>query len=128
MVFLDTDIMVDLLRQYQPSVTWLDSLGEVEVVIPRFVVMELIQGCRSKEEQEKVEKALTDYGVAWPLPETCSKAASAFSRCHLAHGLGIIDALIGQMAVDLEVPLHTFNTRHYEPIAGLSTIQPYEKG
>ena len=127
MILLDTDIMVDLLRQYPPAVAWLDSLGDEEVLLPGFVVMELIQGCRSKAEQEKVEKALADYGVAWPLPETCEKASSAFSCYHLTHGLGIMDALIGQMAVDLGVPLFTYNQKHYEPILNLRSIQPYER-
>jgi hypothetical protein len=28
MILLDTDIMIDLLRQYPPAMAWLDSLGE----------------------------------------------------------------------------------------------------
>lgn len=34
MILLDTDVMVDLLRQYPPAVTWLDSLGEEEIILP----------------------------------------------------------------------------------------------
>lgn len=50
MIVLDTDVMRDLLREYPPAVTWLESIGEEEVVLPGFVVMELIQGCRNKGE------------------------------------------------------------------------------
>lgn len=64
MILLDTDVMVDLLRQYPPAVAWLDSLGEEEIVLPGFVVMELIQGCRTRAEQEKVERELGAYSVA----------------------------------------------------------------
>ena len=39
----------------------------------------------------------------------------------------MLDALIGQMAVALHVPLHTFNQKHYLAIPHLTTIQPYEK-
>ena len=56
MILPDTDVMIDLLRQYPPAVIWLESLGEEEVVLPGFVVMELIQGSRNKAEQEVVEK------------------------------------------------------------------------
>jgi len=127
MILLDTDAMIDLLRQYPPAVAWLDSLDEEEIVLPGFVVMELIQGCRNKAEQEKVGRELEAYGIAWPSPETCDEALSVFSSYHLSHGLGILDALIGQMAVALSLPLYTFNQKHYEAIPNLKTVQPYEK-
>ena len=127
MILLDTDVMIDLLRRYQPAVVWLDSLGEEEIVLPGFVVMELIQGCRNKVEQEKVERELGSYIVAWPSPETCNEALSVFASYHLSHGLGLLDALIGQMAVTFEAPLYTFNQKHYAAIPNLKTVQPYEK-
>jgi len=128
MILLDTDVMVDLLRQYPPAVAWLDSLGEEEIVLPGFVVMELIQGCRTRAEQEKVERELGAYSVAWPSPGTYDEALSVFARYHLSHGLGILDALIGQMAVALSLPLYTFNQKHYAAIPNSRTVQPYEKG
>lgn len=51
MIFLDTDVMIDLLRQYPPATAWLNSLGAEEIVLPGFVAMELIQVCRDKAEQ-----------------------------------------------------------------------------
>lgn len=127
MILLDTDVMIDLLRQYPPAVAWLDSLGEEEIVLPGFVVMELIQGCRNKVEQEKMEGELRGYGVAWPTSATCDEALSVFASYHLSHGLGILDALIGQVAMGLNLPLYTFNQKHYAAIPNLKTVQPYEK-
>lgn len=127
MILLDTDVAIDLLRQYPPAVTWLDALGEEEIILPGFVVMELIQGCRNRSEQEKMEKELGEYGVTWPFQETCGEALAVFTRCHLGRGIGILDALIGQMAVALNLPLHTFNQKHYAIIPGLKSVQPYEK-
>jgi predicted nucleic acid-binding protein len=127
MIVLDTDIMIDLLRKYQPAIAWLNSLDNEEIVLPGFVIMELIQGCRNKAEQEQVERELRSYNVAWPSSETCAEALSVFASYHLSHGLGIIDALIGQMAVALNSPLCTFNQKHYGAIPDLETVQPYEK-
>ena len=127
MILLDTDVMIDLLRKYQPALDWLDSLNKEEIVLSGFVAMELIQGCRNKAEQEKVEKELVNYRVAWPTEETYYEVLSVFTRYHLSHGLGIIDAIIGQMAVVSGLPLHTFNQKHYEAIPNMKTIQPYEK-
>jgi predicted nucleic acid-binding protein len=79
MIVLDTDVMIDLLRRYQPAIAWLNSLSNEEIILPGFVIMELIQGCRNKEEQERVERELQSYRVAWPSPETCATALSVFA-------------------------------------------------
>lgn len=127
MILLDTDIMIDVLRRYPPAVTWLESLGNEEIRLPGFVVMELLQGCRNKTEQEKLEKVLQSHVVTWPSSETCNEARSVFANTHLSHGLGLLDALIGQTAVELQVPLYTFNDKHYAAVPRLRTIQPYTK-
>ena len=125
MTFVDTDVMVDLLRTYPPAVKWLESLGEEELLLSGFVCAELVQGCTTKEQQDKVARFLLPHHTTWPERETCDRALRVFSDFHLSHGLGLIDALIGQMAADMNVPLNTFNTRHYECIPGLKTEQPY---
>jgi predicted nucleic acid-binding protein len=127
MFLLNTDIMIDLLRQYPPSVEWLESLGDEEISLPGFVVMELIQGCKDHKEQDQLEKELNIYSIIWPEAETCNIALSIFTRFHLSHNLGLLDALVGQTAVALNLPLHTFNQKHYAVIPGLETIQPYVK-
>ncbi len=127
MIILDSDVMIDLLRQHQPAVTWLDSLGEEEIILPGFVVMELLQGCRSKAEQSQVEQVLTGFETVWPLPETCEAALGVFANSHLSHGVGLLDALIGQTAVALILPLYTFNRKHYAAIPNLATVAPYNK-
>ncbi len=127
MILLDTDVMIDLLRRYSPAVAWLESLGDDELQLPGFVVMELLQGCRNKAEQEKLEKELQSYAVTWPSPATCNEARAVFARAHLSHGLGLLDALIGQTAVALQVPLYTFNDKHYAGLPGLQTVQPYTR-
>jgi predicted nucleic acid-binding protein len=79
--------MIDLLRQHPPAVAWLDSLGEEEIILPGFVVMELLQGCSNKTEQAKVEKVLIGFEIVWPFPETCEAALEVFARYHLSHGV-----------------------------------------
>jgi len=102
-------------------------LGYEQIVLPGFVVMELLQGCRNKVEQAKTQKTLKRYDIAWPSPDTCEAALAVFAQFHLSHGIGIIDALIGQMAVALDVPLYTFNQKHYAAIPDLKIVQPYSQ-
>jgi len=127
MILLDSDVMIDILREYPPAVAWLESLGDETLGLPGYVAMELIQGCANRGEQARVEKALEPYVIEWPTPETCNQALGVFAQFHLSHKLGLLDALIGQMAIALNTPLHTFNEKHYVLIPGLRIIQPYIK-
>lgn len=127
MLLLDSDVMIDLLRQFPPAVAWLDTLADEEIFLPGLVVMELLQGCQSKTELRRVQKELETYAVIWPSPEICDAALSVFARFYLSHNLGIMDALIGQLAVALDMPLHTFNQKHYAVIPNLKTLQPYAR-
>ncbi len=127
MVLVDTDVMVDLLRQYPPAVAWLEALEDEELLLPGFVVMELTQGCRTQADQRRLQKALAPYPVIWPPPDVCDEALNVFARFYLSHSLGIIDALIGQLAVSLDLPLHSFNQKHYAAIPRLQVVQPYSR-
>ncbi len=127
MIILDTDIMIDLLRGYPPALKWLQALEDTPILLPGFVVMELIQGCRNKKEQTQLEKKLFKFKIIWPTEKSCHNALEVFSKYHLSHGIGIIDALIGQLAVDLDLPLYTFNEKHYLPIPNLKMVKPYQK-
>ena len=125
MILLDTDIMVDLLRRHPPALAWLETLKREEIGLPGFVVMELLQGCRNMNEQNAMRNGLKDFEVVWPSPLTCDEALETFAEFHLSHGVGLLDALIGQMAVARGNPLHTFNEKHYAPQLDLQTVQPY---
>ena len=50
MILVDTDVMVDVMRRHAPAVAWLDSLDTETIGIPGLVAMELLQGCRNREE------------------------------------------------------------------------------
>ncbi len=127
MIVADSDIIIDVLRQYPPAIQWLTSLGDEEIALPGYVVMELIQGCTSKDDLRELERFIADFEVIWPSPETCDKALEIFAKFNLSHNLGLLDAIIGQTAVALNLPIHTFNRKHYEVIPELATIQPYRK-
>ncbi len=128
MILLDSDVLIDLLRKHPPAVEWFDALPEdEELVVPGYVVMELIQGCRNKAEQNRVQRELVTYGVVWPSTADCDQALKVFATYRLSHNAGVLDVLIGQTAVALGVPLHTFNQRHYSFVPGIQTIQAYAK-
>ena len=89
--------------------------------------MELLTGCASRKEAKKVEELIQGFATVWPSPEDCHRALSGFAERHLAHGLGLIDALIAELAVGLDVPLCMFNVKHYRAVPGLKIEQPYQR-
>jgi len=127
MIFLDSDIVIDFLRRYPPAISWLESLGDEKLSLSGYVAMELMQGCNNKIELQQIRKLIANFEVVWATAETCNQALEVFAEYNLSHGLGLIDALIGQTSISLGVPLHTFNVKHYTVIPMLTTVQPYER-
>ncbi len=124
----DSDVMIDLLREYPPAKAWFDTIDDNETMaLSGFVVMELIQGCKNKIQLDKLQRDLIFYETVWLESDDCEQALEIFTQYFLSHNAGLIDVLIGMTAVSLGVPLHTFNEKHYKFIPGLKTIQPYLK-
>jgi predicted nucleic acid-binding protein len=74
-----------------------------------------------------VGKTLAAFETIWPSSEACDQALAVFAPYH-RHSLGMLDVLIGQTAVELDLPLYTFNRKHYQVIPNLATVEPYRKG
>lgn len=127
MILLDTDILIDVLRAHAPALHWLEGLGDAPVGLPGLVALELVQGCRNRHEQWRVENAIRKYQLFWPTAGDSDRALRSFSSVHLKSGIGILDALIAETAIGLGVPLATFNARHYRVLRTLSTIEPYSR-
>lgn len=127
MILLDTDVMVDILRGYEPAIAWLTTAPDTEIGIPGLVAMELIQGCQNVREQKRIEKALNAYPLFWADSQDCDQALKSFAAHHLSHNIGLLDALIAQTAISMDAELATFNVKHYNVLKELKTTQPYEK-
>jgi predicted nucleic acid-binding protein len=125
MILLDTDVMVDILRGYEPAKIWLETVDEIGVV--GLVAMELIQGCQNAREQRMLEKDLSEYQLYWPSVEDCNRALKTFSSHHLSDNIGLLDALIAETAIGIQAQLATFNVKHYRAINGLQSLQPYTR-
>lgn len=125
MILLDTDVMIDVLRGYEPAKEWLETAQEIGV--PGLVAMELIQGCQTAKEQKLLQKALSEYQLYWPTEEDCTRALESFSAHRLSANIGLLDTLIAETAIGGDAELATFNVKHYRVLKGLKTIQPYKK-
>ena len=126
MYLVDTDVMIDIQRGYTPAITWFASQSELPS-IPGFVVMELIQNTKNKQQVRTVLQMVAPLPIVWPTETDCARALSDFTAYHLSHKVGLIDALIAACAVGRHATLCTFNVKHYRIIPGLMIEQPYER-
>ena len=65
MYIIDTDILIDIQRGYQPAVNWFRELIELPAV-PGLVVMELIQDAQNTQQVHKALKLVAPLAIVWP--------------------------------------------------------------
>jgi len=125
MELIDTDVLIDVQRGFSAAVDWFAT--DPDFGIPGFVVMELVQDARNAGEVEKALAIVDGLEVVWPSEAECQTAMEQFSKLHLSHGLGLLDALIAATAVGHGGVLNTFNERHYRMFPRLTTVRPYQR-
>lgn len=123
---LDTDVLIDIQRSNAAATRWFSSLAELPL-IPGFVAMELLQDAQNARQVRQVQEMFAPLPIVWPAITDCGVALELFTRLHLSHGLGLIDALIAATALGRDATLCTFNIKHYRTVTNLSLYQPYQR-
>ncbi len=124
MILLDSDVAIDILRKHRSALGWIGSIQD-SVCLPGIVALELYQGCRNKAEVKALDSEIAPFVILWPSEQASETVLNAFAMAHLNHSLGILDALIAATALTHNLPLHTFNQKHFTAVPGLKTVQPY---
>lgn len=106
---------------------WMASDEAETAALPGPVVLELFDGCSSKLDIKRVQVLTERFRVYWPTRADNERARLAFAEAKLLHGIGILDMLIGQIAIGCNATLLTFNTKHFRSIEGLRFEKPYTK-
>ena len=122
-LLIDTDIIIDYLRDYKPAVDYLEKLSS-PLQLSAITVAELYAGIRDKEEQKVIENFLTVFDII-PVNNLIAQTGGAFRKKYgRSHGTGLADALIAATAIHQDAHLATLNIRHY-PM--MKPMRPYEK-
>ncbi|HEY3331231.1 MAG TPA: PIN domain-containing protein [Capsulimonadaceae bacterium] len=124
---LDTDVCIDVLRKHPPSIDWLTNVDVTTIGIPIFVVLELIQNSSNRREADACGLFYNQFEIVLPSTQGLIALPHQFVDLHLAQGTGLIDVLIAGTAISHQVPLYTFNIRHYKNIPDLHITQPYTR-
>ena len=87
--------------------------------------MELVQGCRAKQELKAIKDFIKSniFAVLHPDGKVSERALLLLERHAFSDGLRAIDALIAAIALTNGIPLATANHKHFNKIQNLSVIK-----
>ena len=122
---VDTDILIDHLRERQEALDLLESAidEETSMVCSTITKVEIYAGLRAGEEDKT--RALFEILENISVDDEIALSAGGYlNRFARTHGLEIGDAIIAATAKAMGVPLYTRNKRHY-PMADIEVVVPY---
>ena len=124
-LLLDTDVLIDYLRNRPEAVKYLESqTGALLVSVG--TVAELYSGVREGQERSRLDEFLQGLEVA-PIDLPIAVRGGLYHRDYgKSHGTGFVDALIAATAERQQATLVTLNRKHYPMVADL--LVPYRKG
>jgi predicted nucleic acid-binding protein len=120
---LDTAVLVDLLRSYEPSRDWL--AGQPRLGIVPIVWLEIIQGAENLRAQKRAVELLRHFERVDLEPADFDWAIGQALRLRLSHSVDVMDCVIAAAARRLDLPLYTRNLKHFEPMLGSLARKPY---
>ena len=122
MIF-DTDILIWFLRGNEKAVKLVDSTQKKYISVVTY--MELIQGCRDKNELRSIKSFLEEMDFDMlPLTENTGHRASIYMEQYvLKSGMRMADALIASTAAEHAMPLATGNVKDYKMISEIELKQ-----
>jgi predicted nucleic acid-binding protein len=118
---LDTNIVVDYLRQKPKTLAFIENYGKANLAISPIVSMEVYQGVLNKQDLERTRKKLNGF-ASLPLDQSIVQLALKIQQTYiLSHHIGIPDTLIAARARSLvfDLELITQNTKDFRFIPTL---------
>ncbi|WP_374689228.1 type II toxin-antitoxin system VapC family toxin [Promineifilum sp.] len=121
---LDTDVLVEYLRNQEQAIAYVDSL-EGDLLVSAVSVAELYVGARSDLERKLLDdfvSALTVIAVDGAIARQGGLYRQQYKQ---SHGTGFNDALLAATAELLGVEFISFNQRHFPMLSNL--VVPYKR-
>lgn len=123
-LLLDTDVIIDYLRDQEDAVQYLENRSEI-LLISTIAVAELYSGLRDEPEREALETFLKAFEIVPVDKEMAIKGGTYRKDYFKSHGIGLADALIAATADIRQAKLVTLNRKHFPMFEDI--ITPYQK-
>lgn len=128
-IIIDTDILIDLLRNKAEAVAFVTALEEKKLVLTTTVInaFELHYGAHKSRQPEKnlqaTNKLLSRLAILPLTSRSAQKAGHIYARIETKNqSMGLRDTLIGAIALTREFSVATNNKDHFKKIDDLKII------
>jgi tRNA(fMet)-specific endonuclease VapC len=125
-LILDTNILVDYLRQKPQALAFIENYGKAYLAIPPIVSMEVYQGVLDKTDLLKTRKKLNGFATLPLNQEVVQLAMQLQQQYILSHRVGIPDTLIAATALVYDLELKTYNLKDFRFIPTLKVSNNLE--
>jgi hypothetical protein len=122
MILADTCILIDYFKKDKIVEDKVNEIGFENIVLNSIVVMELLVGAKNKNELNSIKKKLNDFDILETNQEIMDRATSLIEQYSLSHGLKAADAIIGATVKYYNIPLYTYNKKHFQFIEDLKFL------
>ena len=123
-LLIDTDVLIDYLRDYADAVVYLESIAE-QVFISAITVAELYAGVREGEERTALDSFVKAFEIVL-VDEAIAVKGGLYRRDYRkSHNVGLADAIIAASAELKNAMLVTLNKKHFPMLANI--VVPYRK-
>jgi predicted nucleic acid-binding protein len=121
---LDTNIFIDVSRNYAPAMQWLRA-HRLRLAVSAITRMELVAGARNQAEQAGIIRSLQPYQLLYPDAVAIQWALTQFETFWLSHQIEFLDCVIGATGVHFDLPIYTRNAKHLRLLPDVQMIVPY---
>ncbi|KAB7730211.1 PIN domain-containing protein [Rudanella paleaurantiibacter] len=119
MLLVDTNILIDYLRQKSEAIAFVNHFGKGNLALSPIVIMEVFQGVLNKADFNRTQKALNGFAVL-DLDTSVAQLAMQLQQHYvLSHQLSIPDAFIAATALIYNIELRTYNLKDFRFIPGI---------
>lgn len=123
-LLIDTDVLIDYLRDQAESVTYLEGLTP-PLSVSAVTVAELYAGVRDGAERAVLDQFIDSFQVVAVDKEIAIRAGVIRRDFGKSHGTGLADAIIAATAEVQQANLVTLNNKHFQMLKDV--MVPYQK-
>jgi predicted nucleic acid-binding protein len=123
-LLIDTDVLIDYLRDRSESVTYLEGLTP-PLSLSAITVAELYAGVRDGDERAVLDHFIDSFRIIAVDKDIALRAGIIRRDFGKSHGTGLADAIIAATAETHQAKLVTLNDKHFKMLKEI--IIPYQK-
>ncbi len=119
MLLLDTNFVIDYLRQNPDMIAFVQQHTKQNLALSPIVVMEIYQGATNKRVLQYIKKELNGFVLLELNQSITELALQLYENYVLSQGLSIPDAFVAATALIYDLELRTFNLKDFRFIPSL---------